>query len=350
MSRKKVNSTMVARRAGVSQTTVSMVANLNPRISPATSQAVIRAARELGYPLLPQNRTRSLALLVTTDHAIQQYQASLFSAAFHVFSQRNIRMDILSVHHLDTLNERAFSGAVSLSSMPELPQKWQALSLNLPLIRLTQKAYPKHGIWSVYNDPDFELQTILRYLRARGHTKIAMYLRRTKFEEEQLSEQTGRLFRQQLKISGLEDPDPFISYSQGVRDADLPRRVDALLQLGISALICIPGESTLKILNHLNRIGVRVPDDLSIVSREIPGVLDLWSPGITAYAPDYIAHMECAADLIDAHYRHLPMRNIAIPGTLIERQSVKSLHKAEEREVPLKRELDGAQDGRPVPF
>ena len=62
MKRGKINSTMVAKLARVSQSTVSLVANHSPLISRATSEAVIRAARKLGYPLLPQNRSHCLAL------------------------------------------------------------------------------------------------------------------------------------------------------------------------------------------------------------------------------------------------------------------------------------------------
>ena len=48
---KKVNSTMVARLAGVSQGTVSLVANNSARVSDETRRKVIDAARVLGYPL-----------------------------------------------------------------------------------------------------------------------------------------------------------------------------------------------------------------------------------------------------------------------------------------------------------
>ncbi len=59
MSRKKATSSDVARRAGVSQATVSMV--LNKKYNVSFSREVIRkveeAAQELGYEL-PKRRTR----------------------------------------------------------------------------------------------------------------------------------------------------------------------------------------------------------------------------------------------------------------------------------------------------
>ena len=325
MKRRKVNSTMVAELAGVSQSTVSLVANHSPLISRTTSEAVIRSARKLGYPLLPQNRSHCLALLLTTGHSMQHYQSSILSAAFEVFMRRNIRMDILSVSHLETLNERVFSGAVTLSALPGLNRRWQELELNLPLIRLTQKGSPAAGIWSVYNDPEAEVRTILKHLHANGHRKIGMYLRRTKKEEEQLSEQTGKVFRRQLELSGVSSAEQLVSYSEGKHDAGLERRIDSLLEQGITALTVIPGESTLKMLNYLNRHGIRIPKDLSVVTREIPGILDCWDPPLTAYEPDYTAHLERAVDLIEAHYNHQSLKNIAIPGRLIERGSVRKI-------------------------
>ena len=321
----KVNSTMVAARAGVSQSTVSLVAGGSPRISRTTCEAVIRAARELGYPLLPRNREHRFALLATTDHSLHHYQTSVISAAFEVFMKRSIRMDILSVHHLETLNERVFSGAIALSSLPSLTQKWRALELNLPLIRLTQKGSPGDGIWSVYNDPETEVRTVLDHLHARGHRKIGLYLRRTMKEEELLAEQTGRIFRCELEKDGISPAKTLVSYSGRSHDAGLERRIDLLLKQGITALAVIPGESTLRILNHLRKKGIRIPQDLSLVSREIPGVLEYWDPPITVYAPDYTAHLNFAVDLLEGYYRSRPMRDIAVPGRLIERDSVRRI-------------------------
>ena len=239
--------------------------------------------------------------------------------------RRGIRMDILSVNHLETLNERVFSAAIALSSLPSLTQKWRALELNLPLIRLTQKGSPGDGIWSVYNDPEAEVRTVLDHLHARGHRKIGLYLRRTMKEEGLLSEQTGRIFRRELEKDGVSPAKTLVSYSGRSHDAGLERRIDLLLKQGITALAVIPGESTLRILNHLRKKGIRIPQDLSLVSREIPGVLEYWDPPITVYAPDYTAHLNLAVDLLEGYYRSRPMRDIAVPGRLIERDSVRRI-------------------------
>ncbi|MBO4632536.1 MAG: LacI family DNA-binding transcriptional regulator, partial [Lentisphaeria bacterium] len=135
----------------------------------------------------------------------------------------------------------------------------------------------------------------------------------------------GKVFRRQLELSGVSSAEQLVSYSEGKHDAGLERRIDSLLEQGITALTVIPGESTLKILNYLNRQGIRIPKDLSVVTREIPGILDCWDPPLTAYEPDYTAHLERAVDLIEAHYNHQSLKNIAIPGRLIERGSVRKI-------------------------
>ncbi len=130
---KKVTSTMVAGLAGVSQGTVSMVVHNSPRISAETRQAVLRAARSLGYPLIPQNRCRNVAVIVSTDHAVNVFQSMLLSALFEEFPRHNCRMEIVSADDLAILNERIISGAVSLSGAADLNRRWQEFS-GIPLV------------------------------------------------------------------------------------------------------------------------------------------------------------------------------------------------------------------------
>lgn len=79
MNSTAVNSTEVARRAGVSQSTVSRVVNRRPGVTPEKTRAVRQAIRELGFR--PQNRrpsdkaslrARCVAVLVVDDGYLNQ--------------------------------------------------------------------------------------------------------------------------------------------------------------------------------------------------------------------------------------------------------------------------------------
>ena len=76
---KKVNSTMVARLAGVSQGTVSLVANNSARVSDETRRKVIDAARVLGYPLR-QCRNRMVGVIVSRRPSLVSYRMMMLAA------------------------------------------------------------------------------------------------------------------------------------------------------------------------------------------------------------------------------------------------------------------------------
>ena len=86
MSKKKATSSDVAKRAGVSQATVSMVLNkkYNVSFSRETVEKVEQAARELGYHLPGRkNRKESRNSIACYHASCKQERCSLFHVEFH---------------------------------------------------------------------------------------------------------------------------------------------------------------------------------------------------------------------------------------------------------------------------
>ena len=73
--KQKITGSDVARLAGVSQATVSKVANNSVVLTAATRAKVIQAAHELGYPLTPRSRGGHHFALVFPGSAITGYSS-----------------------------------------------------------------------------------------------------------------------------------------------------------------------------------------------------------------------------------------------------------------------------------
>jgi len=103
LQRKRVTSKDVAKKVGVSRTTVSLVLNdvRGIQISPETRQKVIEAAKELGYvpdataQALASRRTKAIGLVLTRDQhhiATDAFLPKIISGLLTTAKKRNVRI------------------------------------------------------------------------------------------------------------------------------------------------------------------------------------------------------------------------------------------------------------------
>src|SRR6476660_1880307 len=124
ISKTRVTALEVARKAGVSQPTVSLVLSKNPkaRVAPETRARVLKVAEELGYRpnRLAQGlvRRRSFALGVIVPGFSNPVSASIVSGAERVAAQAGYAVllcetgEIDVKQHLKALTDRQIDGVI----------------------------------------------------------------------------------------------------------------------------------------------------------------------------------------------------------------------------------------------
>lgn len=314
---KKVNSTMVARLAGVSQGTVSLVANNSARVSDETRRKVIDAARVLGYPLR-QCRNRMVGVIVSRRPSLVSYRMMMLAALLEEASARNCRVEVVCCEDIGVLNDRTVTGAIDISIDRSLVERWETLK-NLPLVRLFGRGAPAANIYSVYPDSRRNMRQVVDFLRGLGHRRIGALLYHSESWECELSlERNGleliRCFAS-AGISPLEEP---VVFSAG---PELSSHLDRMLSRGVTALVAIPGDFGIRVCSELARRGVRIPEEFSVVTLEYGGLCENWIPPLTALSRDYRSLAGAAFDLLDRVASGESAENIALPGTLLERGS-----------------------------
>ena len=98
-------------------------------------------------------------------------------------------------------------------------------------------------------------------------------------------------------------------------------------RLLFTALIIIPGDTALELCALLRRRGLKIPDDISIVSREFDRVLEFCDPPVSAMRPDYEAMSEAAVSMLEnaLQGRLDLLKDRRIPGSFISRGSIRNL-------------------------
>lgn len=316
----KINMTAVARRAGVSQPTVSRVVNGDLRVSPQTRGAVLAAARELGYPVVPRNRILRIGVIMSQDTPISSYQAMALSALKANIFRRGWKMQILFSEDLAEVNTLALGGAVSISGSIDLNRRWSETTV-LPLVRFAALSSHENNIFSVYTDERSLIYRAAGLLARAGHRRIGLFLRRTEEQDRALIENLGAVFREVMPLFGVTSPEEWLSYGQPGRSTR--ERLRLLLEKGITAMIAVPGDTALELCAELRNGGIRIPDDLSLIARNFSGVSEYWDPPLTSLCPDYDGLSAAALSLLEEIHRgEFPPGDIAVPGSLKERRSV----------------------------
>lgn len=195
----------------------------------------------------------------------------------------------------------------------------------MPLIRFGAQSSHESGIYSVFSDESTLVERAVRELRSAGHNRIALFLRRSRVKDLSLAENVTGPFRRVMREFQFSEDEIPISYGQ--ENETVEERLDLLLRKGISALIVIPGDTALEVCSLIKKRRLKIPDDISVISREYDHVLEYHTPPLTAMRPDYEAMSKTALSMLETILvdRSAMVRDVKIPGTFIPRQSVRVL-------------------------
>jgi DNA-binding LacI/PurR family transcriptional regulator len=340
MAKRKVTSRQVAKRAGVSQTTVSFVLNdvNDVNISETTRQRVLRAARELGY--VPNAAARSLALgrpnniglvlICPHDYIfIDDYIPNIITGLYQTTRRRGFRilLEITDEHrpdsYLELIKGNEIAGMIALGGdrggKPHdalIP----VLSDGFPVVFLHHSRPP---FYSVSEDDLIGVRNAVAHLVKLGHRRIACITfgptdtDRTASERllsfRQALESFGIPFDEDLVREGAYDPQTGYRAMESLLDQPLPP----------TALFAMNDVMAFGAMSAIQEHGLSVPDDVAVVGYNDWRLTRYTNPPLTTVRATDIEQGRCAGemvlDLIDGKQPHQPQ--VTLKTKLIIRES-----------------------------
>jgi len=303
-SRKDVTQAHIARHAGVTQSTVSLVLNARggaSRVSPETTARVMRAVKELNYQ--PKSgtwampRTSSGVVGIIARHNTE-YLYSLPSLAIEQELGRRGFMPV--VGHIDGtvedvekyLREFAYRGVEGVLCLtpaiwdqPRLLKMWKA---TLPkTVFYTSDRLPEACIVDV--DRSSAVRLAVCHLAEQGHHRIGLATwgrEKLEFRFSVLARMRG--YRQGLEMSGLPYDEQLIlnCVQHAVFGIPMQETINDLIELflvrqKVSAVIVHNDYWAMRLVNELQSRGCRVPHDLAVVGLGNDPLGALMKPAIT---------------------------------------------------------------------
>jgi DNA-binding LacI/PurR family transcriptional regulator len=254
----------VARGAGVSKTTASDALRGHGRVSDATRQAVLDAARRLGYT--PNRNARSLRTSVTDTIALhipefltsaEYYMAFVFGVAEQA-ARAGLNVTLVSSGRIPQVD-----GLILCDPMPENPVVDQLMNAGLPVVtaeRYGGDGQPAGVIWS---DHETSLTELLGHLRARGARRPAFIASDTTADWSLTLQRTYARWCAEHDTRQLLRKAPFGSPPEVLRDV-----VGELLAgtPETDAIVCAADGAAAAVLPEIRSAGRVVGEDLLLAS------------------------------------------------------------------------------------
>ncbi len=333
----------VARQAGISEATASRVLSGQStrfRIPPETEQAVLKAARALGYsmnrrfykPAALRSRTLGLIVPDLSHFFLAQLARKIIECA------RQAGFDVLVCDSLeDTASERKLMdqlAAREIDGLLLLPvgKDWQHVrelsQRKLPVV-LLDRVLPDIVCHCVSVDNYHAAYRATEYLIDHGHRRIGCIQR---LPHAWINEERVRGYREAHRAHGLSVDDALVLGSQfGQHNGYL--EVKRLLEMKPrpSAIFALSHLVTLEALRALRDHGLSVPKDISLVGfDEVPHAEFFCQPITTVRQPIQEMGRMAVDMLLEQIERPATAQPMAIqlPCELVRRQSVATLRPA----------------------
>ncbi len=309
----------LARETGYSIATISRALNRRDGVRSEVARAIIDAARRSGY-----RECGETIAVVTPSLGFRNYADRLLPELQKAFRDTGYFLEVLPLDSLPLIEEQRLAGAISLMVENGLERYWGEREI-IPLVCVNSRPRHLEGIYSVVSHEAGGMRLAWETLYRAGHRKIALFGQRAAYEtaENWCVSQRVEAFRNLAAAAG-EDSSLVVLMGEALPDAVLPVR--RALEGGVTAFIAF-GEAYAPVLLYALRVlGVRVPEEVSVVSWETPGVSPYLSPAVTSVEQDLesVARRSAALLLgllagkspegdIEVEYRFLPRESVAPP-------------------------------------
>jgi LacI family transcriptional regulator len=325
----------VARQANVSFTTVSHVINKTRPVSPDTAIRVNEAIADLGYlpsevaRSLKSNRTRTIGMIVTTTsnpffgEVIRGVERACFKAGYALMICNTDDVTERLITYLQTLFAKRVDALIAMTSNAS-PDFFGHLGeiTRIPVVAIDA---PPGSVGSVVSDDScLGGRIVADFLADRGFRRISC-VSGPASHPRMADRLTG--FRAALEARGLEFDESRLCRTELTMEGG--RQAAHALFAGPSAampdaVFALSDVMAIGLLNGLHGLGVRVPDDVSVVGYDDIEFAAFATPPLTTVRQAAIDLGAVAATALLDHLetdKALPA-SLSIVPKLVVRQSV----------------------------
>ena len=327
----------IAKRAGVSHSTVSRALRVNHLVSSETAGRIRDIAQDMGYRpsavarSLKTKRTQVLGVIVSSisdpffGEILNGIEESAQAGGYSLFIAASQHDPIKERQIVQTMMEQRTDGVIICSSSFSPEHGRQLLTYGFPVVVVNHQGSESFN-YSIYHDDVDGSSQITRHLISLGHQRIA-YLGNS--QSGTTTQDRLRGFLDAMVNANLEVPESYIHHVEG-GDPILGQESVAYfskLTPRPTAIVCFNDMLAIGVLKGCQAAGLRVPEDVSVTGFDNITYSAFTTPCLTTFdQPKFSIGQEAAQlllDLLQAEDGIIPdMPNVKIlQGKLLVRES-----------------------------
>ena len=333
MKRTKITNKDIAIAAGVSPTAVSFAMNGKEGISDSTRRLILETARKLGHSEIPGRRRLHIALLFRNNltEFDQLFYAQMNTCIVDACLTLPYSLTVAAVYHdgdevrfSDILYSGRIDGLLVFGD-PEPEILTAITNLNIPFVILDSSRRDDRCA-TVFVDYQEAAYMAACYLIDHGHRDIA-YIGNTNKSIQDFTHLTFRGFQKATQARSIALNTNRIQLD--IEDEQTLRlAVDRAFEGGSrpTALFLCADYYAIYAIRYLSEKGVRIPEDVSVISIDDIIVSRFMTPSLTTVRIDQEMIIRKGLDLLVRQINAAGPETVTISGfELMERQSVRTL-------------------------
>lgn len=293
---RRANLRDVAQLAGVAVSSASRVLTDHPDVSSAMRRRVLTAAEQLGYEpdFLAQSfrsgatfavgfvvRDISSPLLASIALGAE---TTLRAAGYSMLVLNSEANPLLDAEHIRLLERRRVDGLLISLSDESNPETLAAMSeLSVPMVLIDRDVSGTHGSSAVLDDYETGMQAVIAHLAELGHRIVGLVAGPLQVRPGREGTRAFRSACAQHGIQPLVESGPFAAEhgyaatNQLLSDMGTDARNEVALP---TAIVAGSNQIFPGVLRAVRERGLRIPDDISIVTFDDLPLLELLDPPI----------------------------------------------------------------------
>ena len=330
---------MIAKKCGYSAATVSKALNGAPDVSSETAELIKKTAAKMGYMpnaaarMLKTSRSYSFGVLFE-DAANKGLTHVFFSHILNSFKHRaeelgydicfiSDRMGGRDISYVEHARYRNCDGLIIAAVDFRDHAVTDLANSGIPIVAID---YVFDNCGSVLSDNIGGITDLVRYIYSMGHRRIAF------IHGEDTAVTRNRIagFCRTCQELGLDVPEEYLQPSIYTNPDTAAMLTKKLLELPVPPTCIIYPDDISYIggMNQIEKMGLRIPDDISVAGYDGTDFSQMLRPKLTTLRQDAVRMGEMAAEelarAVEEGRTYIPGR-ILIPGTLIPGETVKNI-------------------------
>lgn len=323
----------IAKRVGVTESTVSRVLNGIPKASEETRREILKVASELNY--IPNEVARSLVNKKTNTIGLiisdlsNLYFSTVAGGIENIASQYDYSLIISTtggseaqeLKYLRIFKEKRVDGLIYISGKMPGSCEEALQKLEMPVVVVSRHIHS--NLPSIHIDNVKESKKAVQYLIDRGHKNIAMISGDYKDVESGALRVRG--YRKALKENGIEF-NPELVFEGDFKINSGIKAMEEILKKDPKPTAVFAGSDEMAVgaIKTIKRAGLNVPEDISIMGFDNNIIAQVSDPELTTIGQPSHKIGELAMEMLSKIIRgeELKETNVYLPCNLIERGSI----------------------------